>query len=174
MALFSPPKLVTSVAILSATANPDVLMDILTVNARCNQVEARPLDPEHLQLFLASRYIVKLIARRGTTIAGFGICTVKPNWVELLHIASDPAHRRKGIATALISKAKASLTRTRSRLTTVVEDDRLAAHLLFRACGLRWVETKSDHYGPGRDVYRFDYVTDDARTAVMNGPRSCP
>lgn len=174
MPLFAAAKLVTSVSIVSSTALPDVLMDILTVNARCKQVDAHTLDSKHLQLFLASRYIVKFIARRGTTIAGFCICTAKPTWIDLLYIATDPAHRRQGIATALVSKAKASLTRTRSRLTAIVEEDRLAAHLLFRKCGLRWIETKRNYYGTGRDAYRFDYISADARITVPNGPRSCP
>lgn len=77
----------------------------------------------------------------------FALARAVADEAELLTIATDPAHRRKGLARQLLHGIEAAaLARGALRLFLEVAADNAAAHALYRAKGYRQIACRAGYY----------------------------
>ena len=84
---------------------------------------------------------------------GFALARVVADEAELLTVATDPGHRRQGLArAALCAVAAEALARGAVRIFLEVAEDNIAAVALYGACGFERVGRRADYYlrGAGR------------------------
>lgn len=77
-------------------------------------------------------------------------------------IGVDPNHRRKRYATDMVTRMQVELNASRSdpfgmkQIGVKVGEKNLAAQLMFRKCGFRWIKT-IPQTRPGFDLYAMQY-----------------
>ncbi len=89
-----------------------------------------------------------LVARRDGTIVG---CVIGDRVLEgsrIINLAVDPAARRQGIGSALLSAAEDALPL--GDMTLMVQTGNTAARALYRRLGYEDVSENPNYYGPGR------------------------
>ncbi len=89
-----------------------------------------------------------LVARSGEEIIGCVIGDVQGDQARVLNICVDPAYRRRGLGTALLSSIEQLLDH--DNMTLMVEDKNLAAQELYRQHGYMSAGDLRDYYGRNR------------------------
>jgi [ribosomal protein S18]-alanine N-acetyltransferase len=89
-----------------------------------------------------------LVARRGEDVVGCVIGDVQKDQARVLNICVDPAHRRQGLGSALLSTIEQILDH--DNMTLMVEDKNLAAQALYRQHGFLSSGDMRDYYGRNR------------------------
>lgn len=124
-------------------------------------IEARafkhPWSPELLRRELTHEWSVILLAEEetpdGTRVLGFLICWVVHDELHILNVATDPAHRNRGVARAVLTAALAHARQKKCALATleVRKSNETALHLYkdfnFRPVGVRpnyYVDERED------------------------------
>ncbi|MFC0410658.1 GNAT family N-acetyltransferase [Roseomonas elaeocarpi] len=95
----------------------------------------------------------------GASPAGFVLARVAAGEAELLTVAVDPAHRRRGFGAALLAgAAAAAVLRGAEALFLEVSEHNAAARALYEAAGFREVGRRRRYYADGTDalVLRLD------------------
>ncbi len=89
-----------------------------------------------------------------TSPAGFVLCRIAADEVEVLTIATRPDHRRQGVALALLDTAlAAALARGAASMFLEVAVDNLAALALYRSRGFEAVGRRPGYYSrPGGPI----------------------
>lgn len=103
--------------------------------------------------------LLRLKDRKGhdETLVSYILYRIGLKGFEILRLATDPAHRRRGHAQKMVADLLPRLdAEWRPYLYATVPETNLAAAQLFRACGFR-AALKRDEFGTGRDGYRFVY-----------------
>ncbi|MEO0751385.1 MAG: GNAT family N-acetyltransferase [Pseudomonadota bacterium] len=116
--------------------------DLARRHAQAFDGTSRPWSAEDITTLLASAH-VHLI----DTGHAFALLRVVANEAEILTLATDPAHRRQGLARALletlISRAR---TEAADTLFLEVSDTNHPARALYAAAGFREVARRSNYY----------------------------
>lgn len=89
-----------------------------------------------------------LVARRDEQVLGCVIGDVQREQARVLNICVDPAHRRKGLGSALLSSIERKLDH--DNITLMVEDKNVAAQELYRRHGFLSAGDLRDYYGRNR------------------------
>lgn len=89
-----------------------------------------------------------LVARRGEEVLGCVIGDIQRDQARVLNICVDPAHRRKGVGSALLSSIERALDH--DNITLIVEDKNIAAQELYRRHGYLSAGNLRDYYGRNR------------------------
>jgi ribosomal-protein-alanine N-acetyltransferase len=84
---------------------------------------------------------------RGERIVGFIVSWLIHDEVHVLNVAVDPAHRRRGLARALMEQAHARGRSSGARLVTLeVRRGNEGARALYRSLGYREVAVRPNYY----------------------------
>ena len=89
---------------------------------------------------------VYLAALHGEVLVGFLICSRYDTVWHIMNVAVDPAHRRVGIATALIEGLLARIDDARARFTLEVRESNRAAIALYERYGFRAAGRRRRYY----------------------------
>lgn len=89
-----------------------------------------------------------LVARQGDEVLGCIIGDIQRDQARVLNICVDPAHRRKGLGSALLSSIERALDH--DNMTLMVEDKNVAAQELYRRHGYLSAGDLRDYYGRNR------------------------
>jgi len=89
---------------------------------------------------------VCLAALHGEVLVGFLICSRYDTVWHIMNVAVDPAHRRVGIATALIEGLLARIDDARARFTLEVRESNRAAIALYEGYGFRAAGRRRRYY----------------------------
>ena len=89
-----------------------------------------------------------LVARRGEDIIGCVIGDIQKDQARVLNICVDPAFRRRGLGSALLSTIEQELDH--DNMTLMVEDKNFAAQELYRWHGYLSAGDLRDYYGRNR------------------------
>jgi len=89
---------------------------------------------------------VCLAALHGEVLVGFLICSRYDTVWHIMNVAVDPAHRRVGIATALIEGLLARIDDARARFTLEVRESNRAAIALYERYGFRAAGRRRRYY----------------------------
>jgi ribosomal-protein-alanine N-acetyltransferase len=141
--------------ILIRQALPTEATVLAAIHAQCF---ARPWDAQAISQFLDVPGCLVLVAAQHTDepAQGFLIVRTAADEAELITLGVLPAHRRHGIARALLENA-ANLLReggTKS-LFLEVNEENLAALSLYRSLGARQVGRRIAYYEEGGDAAIF-------------------
>jgi ribosomal-protein-alanine N-acetyltransferase len=118
-----------------------------------------------------NRHCIGMVARceKSDAVVGYMVYESCKNKLELLNLAVDPAHFRRGIGLQLIAKLVGKLTANRrTRISTIVRESNLGAQLFLKAVGFRaQVPILKGHYSDTKDdAYKFVYRH--GQVAVLN------
>lgn len=93
---------------------------------------------------------------------GFMVYRLHGDRIEVLNLAVNPGHRRRGVGRQMVAKLAGKLSgRGRTFLELVCREGSLGAHLFLRATGWLAFETRRGHFGDtGEDGYVFNYYFD--------------
>ena len=139
---------------LRAAASDDTI-ELAKLHARCFP---RGWDEASIGIFIADPACVVFIASAGDASAchGFLIARTASGEAEILTLAVDPAHRRQGVARALLA---ATIARLRlagiTQLFLEVESGNQAAEGLYRGFGAESVGRRQAYYEHGADASIF-------------------
>jgi len=89
---------------------------------------------------------VCLAALHGEVLVGFLICSRYDTVWHIMNVAVDPAHRRVGIATALVEGLLARIDDARARFTLEVRESNRAAIALYERYGFRAAGRRRRYY----------------------------
>jgi len=89
---------------------------------------------------------VCLAAMRGEVLVGFMICSRYDTVWHIMNVAVDPAHRRSGIATALIEGLIERINDSRARYTLEVRESNVGAITLYERYGFRAAGRRRRYY----------------------------
>lgn len=88
----------------------------------------------------------------GAPPQGFALLRVAADEAELLTIAVDPAHQRRGLGAALLARAEARAHEDGARAMLLeVEASAAAARALYSGAGYGAAGLRRNYLGPGRD-----------------------
>jgi ribosomal-protein-alanine N-acetyltransferase len=107
--------------------------------------------------FLASPAVVSFIAEEGGSPVGFALLELEGadrGIADLVAIAVDPAHRRRGVGRALMSRVVAARRKPTLLVLTVAEDN-AAAIRLFRSHGFEMLPGSIGRYAGGQASRRM-------------------
>ena len=129
---------------------PDDLGPVAGIDARCTPQTGWP-TPDEVDLGRADRCY--LVARRGEAVVGFAGALLAPGAGQILTVAVDPAHRRRGIGRELVT-ALVGLVRGRGaqEVSLEVRAGNHAARGLYRDLGFVAVGTRERYYPDGEDA----------------------
>jgi ribosomal protein S18 acetylase RimI-like enzyme len=113
-----------------------------------------------LREFLAHPDVSVWIAEAGPEPAGFALLerpAAAPGFADLVAIAVDPRHRRKGVARALLAKAVDTVEERGEPglLALTVADDNHGAIALFRSFGFEMIPGSLGRYAGGQTSRRM-------------------
>lgn len=141
--------------IMVRTALPDDAATLAAIHARSF---ARAWDEAAMAQFLGVPGSLALIAsmREDAPAQGFLIARAAADEAELLTLCVLPAHRRQGLARALLAAAVEALRRAGGkRLFLEVEQGNEAALQLYRSFGAVAVGHRPGYYEHGADAAMF-------------------
>jgi len=96
---------------------------------------------------LRQRNCIGMVAELNDRVVGYMIYELHKNRLHVLNFAVDPAHRRSGIGSRMISKLIGKLTaQRRCRIMLEVRETNLDAQIFFRSQGFRAVSVLRDFY----------------------------
>ena len=132
------------------------LPEVVAIERACFEF---PWGEEDFLDCLRQRNCIGMVAEHEKRIVGFMIYEVPKNRIHLLNIASDPKHRRLGVARQMVGKLIGRLiNQKRSRIVLEVRETNLPALLFFRSLGFRAVEIRHNFYEEVReDAYLMQY-----------------
>lgn len=113
-----------------------------------------------MEHFLASPDVTSYVAEETARPTGFALLDApasQPGLADLVAIAVDPRHRRKGVGRALLTQVIADRERLRrpSLLLLTVAGDNDAAIALFRSEGFELVPGSTGRYAGGQESWRM-------------------
>jgi ribosomal-protein-alanine N-acetyltransferase len=82
----------------------------------------------------------------GPELAGFILCRAIAGEAEVLTLAVSPAHRRRGVARALLEAATLAVRATAEAMFLEVADDNVAAIGLYQSAGFQTVGRRRGYY----------------------------
>jgi [ribosomal protein S18]-alanine N-acetyltransferase len=108
---------------------------------------------------LRERNVIGKVAEGGERVLGFSVYKCHPRSIEILNLAVDPNHHRRGIGAALVGglvgRERCGRRRT---LRALVREYNLDAQLFFRSMGFHCTGILHGfHRALGEDAYRFTY-----------------
>jgi ribosomal-protein-alanine N-acetyltransferase len=106
-----------------------------------------------LALLWALPWVRLLVAYRNGKLVGCVIGDRVLDGGRVINLAVDPAARRQGIGTALLSSIERSLRA--DQMTLMVQEENSAARALYRTVGYVDETTTPNYYGPGRPGVRM-------------------
>ena len=89
---------------------------------------------------------VCLAATRADTLVGYLICSRYDTVWHIMNVAVDPAHRRAGIATALIESLLERIDDSAARYTLEVRESNVGAIALYERYGFRAAGRRRRYY----------------------------
>jgi len=94
------------------------------------------------------------VAERSGEIAGYAVTVIRPSGADLENVATAPAHRRAGVARALVEDALAACRRERAGgITLEVRASNAPAQALYRAQGFGLAGLRPGYYrNPDEDA----------------------
>ena len=121
-----------------------------------------PWQEEDFLHCLRHRNCISMIAEHGGKVRGYMVYELAKTSIEILNMAVDPAYRRRGIGSQMVTKLVSKLSNhRRTRLFMDVRESNLAAQLFLRAQGFRCVQVKRGWYADegdtGEDAYLFSF-----------------
>jgi ribosomal-protein-alanine N-acetyltransferase len=119
---------------------------------------AAPWTEDEFLTVLRRRNCIPLVAERNERILGYVVYRLEDAGLTVLNLAVDPDCRRCGVGWQLMLKLAAKLdSHRRDWIDATVSERNLPAHLFFRACAFRAVETLPGEYGVDAGYrFRFD------------------
>jgi ribosomal protein S18 acetylase RimI-like enzyme len=109
--------------------------------------------------FLARNEVTSWVAEAAGERVGFALVerpAILPGFADLVAIAVEEGHRRRGIARSLLAEVVAdSERRSEPVLALTVAEDNPAAIALFRQCGFRMVPGTIGRYAGGQRSRRM-------------------
>jgi ribosomal-protein-alanine N-acetyltransferase len=87
-----------------------------------------------------------LAAVRGDTMVGYLVCSRYDTVWHIMNVAVDPAHRRAGIATALLTGLIERIDDVRARFTLEVRESNVGAIALYERYGFRAAGRRRRYY----------------------------
>jgi ribosomal-protein-alanine N-acetyltransferase len=87
-----------------------------------------------------------LAAVRGDTMVGYLVCSRYDTVWHIMNVAVDPAHRRAGIATALLTGLIERIDDSRARFTLEVRESNVGAIALYERYGFRAAGRRRRYY----------------------------
>lgn len=116
-----------------------------------------------------ARFWVARAAHDGVAVA-FMLAWVVADELHLHHIATDPVHRRKGAARALISTLLAHGASVGTRLVLLeVRRSNRAAIRLYRDFGFTAMGLRRDYYADGEDAIEMRLTLDPTTGKIIPG-----
>lgn len=97
-------------------------------------------------------------------IVGFFIYELHKKRIQVINLAVDPAHRRRGIGIQMLDKlALKAISHRRNRVTVAIRERNLSAQLFYRACNFLAERTLRKYYeDSGEDAIFMAYNCEDA------------
>lgn len=92
------------------------------------------------------RATITHIAEYDNQVIGAMVVTLNRTKIELVKIMVAPEFQRQLVGDLLIAKLRGKMNSTRNRITSVVPDDNLPAHLFLRAMGFVATAVEDDFY----------------------------
>jgi [ribosomal protein S18]-alanine N-acetyltransferase len=143
------------VAVVAAT--PDDLPSIVAID---RESFTQPWPPHLLAEELGGAGSLALVARAGDgPPLAYALIRLLPDEAELLRLATPPAHRRRGLARALVLGGLDRLRRLGTRRCHLeVRVENLAAIRLYESLGFRPAGARRGYYADGADaaLYAID------------------
>jgi ribosomal-protein-alanine N-acetyltransferase len=87
-----------------------------------------------------------LAALRGEALVGYLVCSRYDTVWHIMNVAVDPAYRRQGIATALLTGLIERINDTRARFTLEVRESNTGAIALYERYGFRAAGRRRRYY----------------------------
>ena len=105
-----------------------------------------PWDEKEWLAIARERATITHIAEYCDQVIGVMVVTLFKTKIELVKIMVKPGFQRQLVGDLLIAKLRGKMNPTRNRITTVVPDDNLGAHLFLRAMGFKATGIEDDFY----------------------------
>ncbi len=136
--------------------------DLPAVMAIEHQSDYANWTEEEFVSCLRQRNCIGMVAEDSTQkdyqIYGFVIYELHNDELRILNIAVDKEYRRQGVGRAIIEKMKKRLTQKRKRISLIVSERNLGAHLFFKSMGFRAIDIIDDYYDDNNDdAYYMTY-----------------
>lgn len=111
------------------------------------QVFSDPWPESFFRSLLAHDGTWARVAERGGEVAGYAVTVVQPPTADLENLATAPAHRRSGVARALLEDSLAACRRERAtELSLEVRASNAAAQALYRSHGFGLAGLRIGYY----------------------------
>lgn len=127
-----------------------------------NQSKYAKWAEEDFLACLRQRNCIGMVAESNTNeaykIYGFVVYELLGEEIRILNIAVDKAYHRQGVGRAIIDKLKKRLNNKRTKLTLIVSERNLNAHLFFRNMGFKAIGILDNYYDKNTDdAYYMSY-----------------
>ena len=108
---------------------------------------------------LRQRNCIGMVAEVDGRVVGFMIYELHKSRLHVLNFAVDPAHRRRGIGSQMVSKLLAKLSQERrNRVMLEVRETNLAAQLFFKSLDFKAVSVLREFYDDAEeDAYLMQF-----------------
>lgn len=102
---------------------------------------------------------IGLIAEIGEKVVAFFVYELEAKHIHLMNMAVHPSYRRRGIGRLCIQKlASKLLSHRRTRITAILPESNLSAHLFLRACDFRAIQVQRGYdQQTQEDAYHFQF-----------------
>lgn len=112
-----------------------------------NQSFPSPWSEDDFIRCLRQRNCIGLVAERENQVVGYMIYELQRNRISVLNLAVSVAHRRKGVAGALVSKLVDKLScERRDRIMADLYESNLNGQLFFKSLGFKAIAVLKDWY----------------------------
>jgi len=138
--------------------------ELADLHARCFEVGWSAQDISSL---LVLPGCTALACRRDDAFVAMAMFRRAVDEAELLTLATDPEHRRQGLAERVLAQGEASLEKQGVvRVFLEVSERNSGAHALYERCGYREIACRRAYYRDGSDARVLEkWLRNDGQTA---------
>jgi len=127
-----------------------------------------PMEECEFTAYFRHGNTVGLVMDLRDEVIGFMFYGLFRRRIDLLNMVIAPDYQGQGFGTIMINRLKRNLAYGRKeKITTLVDDANVEAHLFFQACGFRAIYVEREVYDSGDDSYLFQFSLPDEGGQVI-------
>lgn len=145
------------------------LRRMIDIEKKCFDI---PWDTEDFKFALGQKNTIAMVLTKNDLVIGHVIYQLGLKDIIIVNMAISPKYQRQGYGRYLVKFVTDKLLLTppsetkRERVSLMVSDTNLSAHLFLKAIGFKAVKVEVNGFGPNHDGYHFVYSVDGPKIAV--------